>query len=1539
MQQQDDALAKLTSPTSDLDSPTETPCERIISDLPNGFATFDREWRYTYVNNRLLEIFKLPRAQVLGKKAWEVFPHQVGIENFDRLNRAMTERIEAQFEFYYDIADCWVEHRVYPTADGLAILMADISDRKQAEFLLLEQQQLLELTASGAPMAECLAAVCASVSKLSADVRACIVLTDSQQQTFNDCIAPTFPPSWGQGIWGAPINELAIGTCGTAVYCGRAVTCRDIASDDSWSQPWRDLCLAHGVLACHSAPILNADDVPLGSLMLCFDTAREPTAWECQLADFGTHIASIVFERDRSSLASFESAAEYRNLLESIDEGFCIVEMMFDAQERPVDYRFLQANPAFVRLTGLPADALGKTALELVPDLEQFWVETYGRVALTGEPVRFENESVPMNRWFDVYASRVGDAASRRVAIVFTNITERKQAEKISQRAAKFDSFRLTLADALRPLADPVEIQATASRVLGEHLDANRVAYFEVRSGNYAVDRDYVNGVTPILGNYPIDSFGEKLLEAYRSGRAVFESDIAADSDLSSAEQAGYAAIQIGAYIGVPLIKGGEFVAGLAVHASAPRVWTSDEVAIVEEVAERTWAALERARAEVALRESEAKYRTLFQSMDQGYVLMDLIFDAEDRPVDLYYLEANPAAVGMMGTNPVGLRASEIFAIESHWVETLSRVAKTGIGERHELHFAQLDNWYSFYVFKIGGADSRRVAFIYEDVTERKRREANLAFLTEIQDEFTRLVSADEIMQTVGAKIGAYLNVTHCMFVDIDEAQNEAVAKYGWHTSDAPDLVGVHRLSEFVSAEFQQAARARETIVINDTQTDTRVDADSYAALNIHASVCVPFYDGNEWKYLLTVNDSRSRDWREDEIELISELTNRIFPRLERAHAEAVVAANLRDTRLLRDLSARLVTENEIETLYREILATAIALTGADAGTVRILDDRSQDFLLISSQGFDRQMTEYFYRVNTHSHTSCGIAMQNGERAIVNFDVPEAEDPDGSMRLHFEAGYRSAQSTPLISRTGKPVGMISTHWRSHHRPSDRQLRALDLLARQAADLIEQQQTTAALRESEEQLRLASDAAKVGMWFWNLETDSSIWTEQCKSLFGLPAETEMSHAVFLAAIHPDDRQHTDAAVTRSIAEHIDYDIEYRCCWSDGSVHWVASKGSCTYDPTGKPVRMMGVTIDITDRKQVEIALRESEERLSLVQLAAKIGAWDWEIATGDAYWSPEYYTLYGTDPAVPPSYVNWLASILEADRDTTERAMSEAWQQQQTYFSFEFRTAHPTQGIRWIGVRGQIFYNPDGQPQRVAGIAIDVTDRKHIEIALADRNQELDSFVYIVSHDLKAPLRAISNLSVWIEEDMGTDLPAEIGQHMTQLRGRVRRMEAMIDGLLGYARVGRTDVQIELVSVAELLAEILDSLMPPSTFEITIAPNLPTFPTKRLLLSQVFSNLIGNAFKHHDKSNGFIRISCQEQGDFYEFTIVDDGPGIPSEQHDRVFIIFQSTNPQKNPDSTGIGLSIVKKIVETTGGKIWLRSELGKGTTFYFTWPK
>ncbi|WP_242036476.1 PAS domain S-box protein [Leptolyngbya sp. FACHB-321] len=489
-----------------------------------------------------------------------------------------------------------------------------------------------------------------------------------------------------------------------------------------------------------------------------------------------------VTEQIQAAVALRQSEARYRTLFESIDEGFCVVEVLLDAHDTPIDYRVLEVNPVFEQQTGLQ-QAVGKTARQL--NMEAHWIEIYGRVALTGEAIRFENDSETLKRWFDVYACRTGEPEDRKVAIVFKDISDRKRAEEMARQTAEANAFRVSLTDALRPLIDPIEMQAMASRLLGEDLGANRVAYFEVHNTDYVVERDYVKGAAGLAGRYPIASFGPKLLAAFRAGQTMSVSDVPADPDLSPEQRSAYAALEIGAHISVPLVKEGKLVAGLAIHTSEPRVWTPDEIALAEEVAERTWAAVERAR------------------------------------------------------------------------------------------------------------------------------------------------------------------------------------------------------------------------------------------------------------------------------------------------AEAVVAADLQETQRLRALGARLITEDDTQTLYQEILAAAIALTRANAGTVQILDVATQELVLLANQGFEQTIITYFDRMSESANTPCGMALKTGNRSFVDFDVPESENHDRARRMLLEAGYRSGQSTPLITRAGKIIGMVSTHWHQHHRPSERELRFLDLLARQAADLIEQRQTA----EEREQLLVREQAAR------------------------------------------------------------------------------------------------------------------------------------------------------------------------------------------------------------------------------------------------------------------------------------------------------------------------------------------------------------------------------------------------------------------------------------------------------------------------------
>jgi PAS domain S-box-containing protein len=256
-------------------------------------------------------------------------------------------------------------------------------------------------------------------------------------------------------------------------------------------------------------------------------------------------------------------------------------------------------------------------------------------------------------------------------------------------------------------------------------------------------------------------------------------------------------------------------------------------------------------------------------------------------------------------------------------------------------------------------------------------------------------------------------------------------------------------------------------------------------------------------------------------------------------------------------------------------------------------------------------------------------------------------------------------------------------------------------------------------------------------------------------------------------------------------------------------------------------------------------------------------------------------------------------------------------------------------VYWVGTGTDI----DDQKQAETALRARSEQLTRTTTALEARNRELDQFAYITSHDLKAPLRGIANLSQWIEEDLGDSLTDNIRKQLDLLRGRVHRMEGLIDGILQFSRVGRVKGESEMFDVGVLLCDVVDLIAPPAGFSIEVAPDMPTITAERLRLQQVFQNLIGNAIKHHNRADGRISISVTDIGQMYEFAVADDGPGIAPQYHQEIFVIFQTLAARDKVEGAGIGLSLIKKIIESNGGQIWVESAEGAGTTFRFTWPK
>jgi PAS domain S-box-containing protein len=325
---------------------------RLVADhAPVFIAHCDTEGRYKFVNRPYAERFGLTPQDVIGKR----IPEVVGADAYVAFQPFVAESlagkaIEFEVEIPYRTGGRQFMRCAYvPERDesgrviGLVAAIINITDRKRSETLLAEQMQLLEMVASGQSRETVLHALTEAVTRLQPNVRACVLLANDDRTALADAYAAHLQPSFWKSIQGAPIGELAIGTCGAAIHQGRPITCPDVANSPEWSEPWKSLCVAHDVRACHSTPVFRPDGKAIASFFLGFAEARAPTPWELRLAEFGTHVASIVLERDRAREALRESEQRFRTMIDALPAAVYTT----DAAGRLTHF-----NPACVTLSG-----------------------------------------------------------------------------------------------------------------------------------------------------------------------------------------------------------------------------------------------------------------------------------------------------------------------------------------------------------------------------------------------------------------------------------------------------------------------------------------------------------------------------------------------------------------------------------------------------------------------------------------------------------------------------------------------------------------------------------------------------------------------------------------------------------------------------------------------------------------------------------------------------------------------------------------------------------------------------------------------------------------------------------------------------------------------------------------------------------------------------------------------------------------------------------------------------------------------------------
>lgn len=575
----------------------------------------------------------------------------------------------------------------------------------------------------------------------------------------------------------------------------------------------------------------------------------------------------------------------------------------------------------------------------------------------------------------------------------------------------------------------------------------------------------------------------------------------------------------------------------------------------------------ERKQAEAKLRESEERYRAIINQAVTGVACTDLdgnLTLGNQKYYDITGYSANELSQRRMQdiTHPEDLPRN---------IELFERMRTEGTPFEIEKRYIRKDGsivWVNNSVSVIRDRDGKpqSAVAIVLDVTERKRREAHATFLTEIGDDLSRLSTANEIMQTVGAKIGAYLQITTCNFTDVDEVHDRVTVHHGWSSPEVTSTVGTFRTSQYLSQEFERASRTGETVVICNTQNDPRTDAAAYAALNMHSFVTVPFHRNGQWTHYIAICHSQPRDWREDEIQLIEEISNRIFPRLQRVRTETALRESEAKYRLLFDS----IDEGFciIEVLFDQ--------TG-NAFDYRFLEANAAfEKQTGLTDAIGKTMREFAPQMETHWFEIYGRIALTG--------VPERFENTAQELGRFYDVYAFRMGEPQERKVAVLFNDIS----DRKRVEDDRKRA------------EQN-----LRESEEWARLAIQVARLGGWRLHLATSLVEMDERMREIWGEPEDRVMVPLPqVIERIHSDDRERVANAVNAAIDPQSagTYEIEYRIMWNDGTERWVLAKGQAQFAGTGasrQTVDFFGTLLDITDRKQAEV---EREQLLKREQAA-------------------------------------------------------------------------------------------------------------------------------------------------------------------------------------------------------------------------------------------------------------------------------------------------------------------------------------------------
>ncbi|MGN6400974.1 MAG: PAS domain S-box protein [Flavisolibacter sp.] len=981
---------------------------------------------------------------------------------------------------------------------------------------------------------------------------------------------------------------------------------------------------------------------------------------------------------------------KYSSLFNSIDQGFCIIELLYNEAGKAVDYQWLEANPNYEKHSGIK-NPVGKKGSEVIPDTEGYWIENFNQVVVTGTPSRFENWHEATGRWYQTHAARLGDESSRQLAIVFDDITERKQRE-INL------AFIAGLVSDFAPLATAKEIMELAGRRLTEHLGLSRYMFVEIHpeegTCTYLLP-SHPEGQREISGSFVLaDYHTEEEHRLLSSGHPMIVNDVA-DGSRTPEQIAAFEAFNIASIVNTPYISNGRWVFDLGVARSKPSVWRNDEIELLRELSGLLWLRIERARAEEALQQSEEKYRTLFESMDEGVVTVELIFDANGTVTDYRYLEHNAAITKQIGLGGelMGKTAREAFAgIEEYWFETMDRIHKTGQPVRQEFYFEAVDGWFDSYMSSVGGKGSNKVICVYQNITERKRREQQQKFLLKLSDTLRTVSDADAIAELAVNMLAAELHLDRCYIVVRRSDGDLWDVGVQFFVPALPPMPPVLDQREFpVSLRIITEG----PLVFNNTNELpdlTEMEKKGLQALGFGGLVMgVLRKGGKNPSWSIVAASVEPRQWTSSEVVLIQEVGERVWAAVEKAKAEEAVQRS--------------------EEKYRTLFETM------DEGycLIEVILDKNGN-----------PVDEWFLEMNPAYVKHTGLPNDIVGKRTSEI-VPNREPEWGKFFGDVALTGKSAYIEYHVNEIGR---WFSTH--ASRVGGEGSLKVAVLFN----DITERKKAEEALRESEEKFASLFEASPAPSLILKPDAPRFTITEVNGAYLHATMRSReqlIGQGLFEAfPDNPDDAEGIGVSTLRASLERLLatrnadalLDLKYDIARPDGTFEerWWSPVNSPVLNELGEVKAIIHHVIDVTERHRSEEALRQSEARFRTLADAVPQLIWANDAAGKATYFNKRWYEYSGLNYEASVG-LGWEAIVHPDDTPASVEKWHHALSAGEI-FDTEYRLKRYDGIYRWFIGRNIPLKNDAGKVTGWFGSATDIEDLKQTSEALSQSEARL-----------------------------------------------------------------------------------------------------------------------------------------------------------------------------------------------------------------------